>query len=73
MVHMQVPSVIFIISEPESVCLESAKHLRLGRRFTFQQDNTKYKGSVTMELVKANNAHVLGCPSHSPDLICGKT
>uniref|UniRef100_A0AAQ6IG64 Tc1-like transposase DDE domain-containing protein n=1 Tax=Anabas testudineus TaxID=64144 RepID=A0AAQ6IG64_ANATE len=49
--------------------LESAKHLRLGRRFTFQQDNDpKHKAKAPMEWFKMKHIHVLEWPSKSPDL-----
>uniref|UniRef100_A0A803JAD7 Tc1-like transposase DDE domain-containing protein n=1 Tax=Xenopus tropicalis TaxID=8364 RepID=A0A803JAD7_XENTR len=53
----------------EENLLESAKDLRLGRRFTFQQDNNpKHKARVTMEWFKTKHIHVLEWPSQSPDL-----
>uniref|UniRef100_A0A803KDE8 Tc1-like transposase DDE domain-containing protein n=1 Tax=Xenopus tropicalis TaxID=8364 RepID=A0A803KDE8_XENTR len=53
----------------EENLLESAKDLRLGRRFTFQQDNDpKHKARGTMEWFKTKHIHVLEWPSHSPDL-----
>uniref|UniRef100_A0AAR2IXQ6 Tc1-like transposase DDE domain-containing protein n=1 Tax=Pygocentrus nattereri TaxID=42514 RepID=A0AAR2IXQ6_PYGNA len=53
----------------EENLLESAKDLRLGRRFTFQQDNDpKHKARATMEWFKKKNIHVLEWPSQSPDL-----
>ena len=49
--------------------LESAKDLRLGRRFTFQQDNDpKHKARDKMEWFKTKHIHVLEWPSQSPDL-----
>uniref|UniRef100_A0AAY4D8I4 Tc1-like transposase DDE domain-containing protein n=1 Tax=Denticeps clupeoides TaxID=299321 RepID=A0AAY4D8I4_9TELE len=48
---------------------ESAKDLRLGRRFTFQQDkDAKHKARATMEWFKTKHIHVLEWPSQSPDL-----
>uniref|UniRef100_A0A6I8Q9Z7 Uncharacterized protein n=1 Tax=Xenopus tropicalis TaxID=8364 RepID=A0A6I8Q9Z7_XENTR len=53
----------------EENLLESAEDLRLGRRFTFQQDNDpKHKARATMEWFKTKHIHVLEWPSHSPDL-----
>uniref|UniRef100_A0A3P9C991 Tc1-like transposase DDE domain-containing protein n=1 Tax=Maylandia zebra TaxID=106582 RepID=A0A3P9C991_9CICH len=53
----------------EENLLESAKDLRLGRRFTFQQDNdSKRKARTTMEWFKTKHIHVLEWPSQSPDL-----
>ena len=47
--------------------LESAKDLRLGQRFTFQQDNEpKHTARATMEWFRSKNMHVLEWPS--PDL-----
>uniref|UniRef100_A0A803JX04 Transposase Tc1-like domain-containing protein n=1 Tax=Xenopus tropicalis TaxID=8364 RepID=A0A803JX04_XENTR len=53
----------------EENLLESAKDLRLGRRFTFQQDNDpKHKARATMKWFKTKHIHVLIWPSQSPDL-----
>ena len=53
----------------EENLLESAKDLRLGRRFTFQQDtDPKHKARATMEWFKTKHIHVLELPSQSPDL-----
>uniref|UniRef100_A0A803JX28 Tc1-like transposase DDE domain-containing protein n=1 Tax=Xenopus tropicalis TaxID=8364 RepID=A0A803JX28_XENTR len=53
----------------EESLLESAKDLRLGRIFTFQQDNDpKHKARATMEWFKTKHIHVLEWPSQSPDL-----
>uniref|UniRef100_A0A803KCR5 Tc1-like transposase DDE domain-containing protein n=1 Tax=Xenopus tropicalis TaxID=8364 RepID=A0A803KCR5_XENTR len=42
----------------EETLLESAKDLRLGRRFTFQQDNDpKHKARATMEWFKTKHIH----------------
>uniref|UniRef100_A0A669BVS3 Tc1-like transposase DDE domain-containing protein n=1 Tax=Oreochromis niloticus TaxID=8128 RepID=A0A669BVS3_ORENI len=50
----------------EENLLESAKDLRLGRRFTFQQDNDpKHKAR---KWLADNNINVLQWPSQSPDL-----
>ncbi|MCJ8737403.1 hypothetical protein PDJAM_G00023560 [Pangasius djambal] len=49
--------------------LESAKDLRLGRRFTFRQDNDpKPSARATMEWFRSKHIHVLEWPSQSPDL-----
>uniref|UniRef100_A0AAX7SKK8 Tc1-like transposase DDE domain-containing protein n=1 Tax=Astatotilapia calliptera TaxID=8154 RepID=A0AAX7SKK8_ASTCA len=53
----------------EENLLESAKDLRLGRRFTFQQDSDpKHKARATMGWFKTKHIHVLDWPSQSPDL-----
>lgn len=53
----------------EENLLESAKDLRMGRRFTFQQDNDpKHKARATMEWFKTKQIPVLEWPSQSPDL-----
>uniref|UniRef100_A0A803JRZ9 Tc1-like transposase DDE domain-containing protein n=1 Tax=Xenopus tropicalis TaxID=8364 RepID=A0A803JRZ9_XENTR len=53
----------------EENLLESAKDLRLGRRFTFQQDNDpKHKARATMEWFKTKHIHELEWPKQSPDL-----
>ena len=53
----------------EENLLESAKDLRLGWRFTFQQDNDpEHKARTTMEWFKTKCIHVLEWPSQSPDL-----
>ncbi len=49
--------------------LQSAQDLRLGRRFTFQQDNDpKHKAKITKEWLHNNSVTVLEWPSQSPDL-----
>ncbi|MCI4379917.1 hypothetical protein PGIGA_G00233920 [Pangasianodon gigas] len=49
--------------------LESAKDLRLGRSFTFQQDkDPKHTARATMEWFRSKHIHVLEWPSQSPDL-----
>ena len=49
--------------------LESAKDLRLGQRFTFQQDNEpKHTARATMKWFRSKHIHVLEWPSQSPDL-----
>ncbi|CAJ0949202.1 unnamed protein product [Ranitomeya imitator] len=53
----------------EENLLDSAKDLRLGRRFVFQQDNDpKHKAKSTMEWFTNNCIQVLEWPSQSPDL-----
>ena len=52
----------------EENLLESAKALRLGLRFTFQQDNDpKHTARATMEWFRSKHIHVLEWPSRSPD------
>ncbi len=49
--------------------LQSAQDLRLGRRFTFQQDNDpKHTAKITKEWLHNNSVTVLERPSQSPDL-----
>ncbi len=49
--------------------LQSAQDLRLGRRFTFQQDNDpKHTAKITKECFHNNSVTVLEWPSQSPDL-----
>ncbi|KAG2457255.1 TC1A transposase, partial [Polypterus senegalus] len=49
--------------------LQSAKDLRLGRRFIFQQDNDpKHTAKITKEWLHNNSVTVLEWPSQSPDL-----
>ncbi len=49
--------------------LQSAQDLRLGRRFTFQQDNDpKHTVKITKEWLHNNSVTVLEWPSQSPDL-----
>lgn len=53
----------------EENLLESAKDLRLGQRFIFQQDNDpKHKAKATMEWFQTKHIHVLEWPSQSPEL-----
>ena len=48
--------------------LESAMNLKLGRRFTFQQDNDpKHKAKSTLEWLNKKKINVLEWPSQSPD------
>ena len=52
----------------EENLLQSAKDLRLQRKFTFQQDNDpKYTAKATLELLQNKNVKVLEWPSQSPD------
>ena len=45
--------------------LESAMNLKLGRRFTFQQDNDpKHKAKATLEWLNNKKINVLEWPSH---------
>ncbi len=49
--------------------LQSAQDLRLGRRFTFQQDNDpKHTAKIMKEWLHNNSVTVLEWPSQSPDL-----
>ncbi len=49
--------------------LQSAQDLRLGRRFTFQQDNDpKHTAKITKEWLHNNSVTVLEWSSQSPDL-----
>ena len=49
--------------------LQSAEDLRLGRWFTFQQDNNpKHTSKTTNEWLWDKSLNVLAWPSHSPDL-----
>ena len=49
--------------------LQSAQDLRLGRRFTFQQDNDpKHTAKTTQEWLRDKSLNVLEWPSQSPDL-----
>ena len=47
--------------------LQSAKKLKLGRKFTFQQDNDP-KAKTTLECLNNKKVNVLQWPSQSPDL-----
>ena len=47
----------------------STQDLRMGRRFTFQQDNdTKHTATTTQEWLQDKSLNVLEGPSQSPDL-----
>ena len=49
--------------------LQSAHDLRLGRRFTFQQDNdTKHTVKTMQVWLRDKSLNVLEWPSQSPDL-----
>ena len=49
--------------------IQSARELRIGRRFIFQQDNDpKHTAKATQEWLKTNQVNVLEWPSQSPDL-----
>ena len=49
--------------------LGSVMNLKLGRRFTFQQDNDpKHKAKATLEWLNKKKINVLEWPSQSPDL-----
>ena len=49
--------------------LQSTQDLRLGRRFTFQQDNDpKHTAKTTQEWLRDKSLNVLEWPSQSPDL-----
>ena len=49
--------------------LDSDINLKLGRRFTFQQDNDpKHKAEATLEWLNKKKINVLEWPNQSPDL-----
>jgi transposase len=49
--------------------LQSAQHLRLRRRFPFQQDNEpKHTAKTAQEWLRDKSLNVLVWPSQSPDL-----
>lgn len=53
----------------EDNLIQSARELRLGRRFIFQQDNDpKHTAKATQKWFKDNKVNVLEWPSQSPDL-----
>ena len=47
---------------------ESAMNLKLGRRFTFQDNDLKHKAKATLEWLNKKKINVLEWPSQSPDL-----
>ena len=52
----------------EGNLFQSSRDLRLGRRFTFQQDNDpKHTAKATLEWFKVKHLNVLEWPSQSPD------
>ena len=53
----------------EGNLFQSSRALRLGRRFTFQQDNDpKHTAKATIKGVKGKHLNGLEWPSHRPDL-----
>ena len=49
--------------------LQSAQDLRLGRRFTFKQDNDpKHTPKITQQWLRDKSLNVLEWPSKSPEL-----
>ena len=53
----------------EGNLFQSSRDLRLGQRFTFQQDNDpKHTAKATLEWFKGKHLHILEWPSQSPDL-----
>ena len=53
----------------EGNLFQSSRDLRLGRRFTFQQDNDpKHTAKTTLEWFKGKHLNVLDWPSQSPDV-----
>jgi hypothetical protein len=49
--------------------IPSARHLRLGRKFTFQQDNnSKHTAKATQKWLRDKSLNVLEWPTQSPDL-----
>ena len=53
----------------EENLLQSAKDLKLQRRFRFQQDNDlNHKAKATLEWLQNKNVKVLEWPSQGPDL-----
>ena len=53
----------------EGNLFQSSRDLRLGRRFTFQQDNDpKHTAKATLEWFKGKYLNVLEWPNQSPDL-----
>ena len=53
----------------EGNLFQSSRDLRLGRRFTFQQDNgPKHTAKATLKWIKGKHLNVLEWPSQSSDL-----
>ena len=53
----------------EGNLFQSSRDLRLGRRYTFQQDNDpKHTAKATLEWFKGKHLNVFEWPSQSPDL-----
>ena len=53
----------------EGNLFQSSRDVRLGRRFTFQQDNDpKHTAKATLEWFKEKHLNVMEWPSQSPDL-----
>ena len=53
----------------EGNLFQSSRYLRLGRKFTFQQDNDpKHTAKATLEWFKRKHLNVLEWPSQCPDL-----
>jgi hypothetical protein len=53
----------------EGNLFQSSRNLRLGQRFTFQQDNDpKHTAKTTLEWFKGKHLNVLEWPNQSPDL-----
>ena len=60
---------LIYISILESNLKSSARLLRLGSNFVFQQDNDpKHTAKKTVEFLEKQNVNVLDWPSQSPDL-----
>ena len=58
----------------EENLFQSALNLRLGRRFTFQQDNDpKHTAKITKEWLRNNSVTILDWPSQSPENGCPPT
>ena len=54
---------------PDGNLFQSSRDLRLGRRFTFQQDNApKHTAKETLKWFKGKHLNVLEWPSQLPDL-----
>uniref|UniRef100_A0A4W5RAB2 Glyoxalase domain containing 4 n=1 Tax=Hucho hucho TaxID=62062 RepID=A0A4W5RAB2_9TELE len=60
---------IWAETDAHEICFVSSRDLRLGRRFTFQQDNDpKHTGKATLDWFKGKHLNVLEWPGQSPDL-----